>query len=83
MMEIEKKKTTNVNIYLMYFFASKQRRKRWTFLLFISNYVLGLIVSVATSRGHTHTCVSGDEVEGRGSDSDHSSPNDAVTASQR
>lgn len=23
------------------------------FLLFISNYVLGLIVSVATSRGHT------------------------------
>lgn len=39
-------------------------------MLFISNYVLGLIVSVAKSRGHTHTCVSGDEVEGRGSDSD-------------
>lgn len=56
-MEIEKKNNTNVNIYLMYFFASKQRRKRWTFLLFISNYVLGLIVSVATSRGHTRVCL--------------------------
>lgn len=50
--KLKKKKNTNVNIYLMYFFASKQRRKRWTFLLFISNYVLGLI-----DRGHTHVCL--------------------------